>query len=343
MLRRHVRYTNSGRAVQPAGGLARRAVALRQGDSARLQARAARRGAGAVGEPRAGVRGAGGGGQWVTSTGSSRSSAPSRTSRPVHLRVRDWKDVYLPTPEKEVRDQGARCMDCGIPFCHQGCPLGNHIPDWNDLVYRHRWQAASDRLHATNNFPGLHRPAVPGAVRGLVRPRHQRRSGDDQEHRAVDRRAGVRGGLDPRDAAGDADRQARGGGRIGPGRARGGGSVEQGRAPRHGLREVRSHRRPAALRHPRVQDREAVPQPPARAARGRKACVFRTGVNVGVDVPAATLRARVRRHRAVRRRRRGRATCRCPGASSAGIHFAVDYLTQQNRTLRGRRGARRIR
>ena len=59
-------------------------------------------------------------------------------SRPVQLRVQDWKDVYLPTPEKDVRDQGSRCMDCGIPFCHQGCPLGNQIPDWNDLVYRHR-------------------------------------------------------------------------------------------------------------------------------------------------------------------------------------------------------------
>ncbi len=52
-----------------------------------------------------------------------------------------------------MREQGARCMDCGIPFCHQGCPLGNVIPDWNDLVYHQRWQAASDRLHATNNFP----------------------------------------------------------------------------------------------------------------------------------------------------------------------------------------------
>jgi glutamate synthase (NADPH) small chain len=74
-------------------------------------------------------------------------------TRPIQLRLRDWKDVYLATPEKEVRDQGSRCMDCGIPFCHQGCPLGNQIPDWNDLVYRQRWQAASERLHATNNFP----------------------------------------------------------------------------------------------------------------------------------------------------------------------------------------------
>ena len=74
-------------------------------------------------------------------------------TRPVEERLHDWREVYLPYPVPELRDQGARCMDCGIPFCHQGCPLGNLIPDWNDLVYRDRWHAAIDRLHATNNFP----------------------------------------------------------------------------------------------------------------------------------------------------------------------------------------------
>ena len=74
-------------------------------------------------------------------------------TRPVEERVRDWHEVYLPYPAGELEKQGARCMDCGIPFCHQGCPLGNLIPDWNDLVYRDRWRAAIDRLHATNNFP----------------------------------------------------------------------------------------------------------------------------------------------------------------------------------------------
>ena len=74
-------------------------------------------------------------------------------ARPIELRVRDWNEVYLPEPESDIREQGARCMDCGIPFCHQGCPLGNLIPEWNDLVYRNRWQAAIERLHATNNFP----------------------------------------------------------------------------------------------------------------------------------------------------------------------------------------------
>ena len=73
--------------------------------------------------------------------------------RDVLERLSDYLEVYNPLPEEALRAQGARCMDCGIPFCHQGCPLGNLIPDWNDLVYRNQWQSAIERLHATNNFP----------------------------------------------------------------------------------------------------------------------------------------------------------------------------------------------
>jgi glutamate synthase (NADPH/NADH) small chain len=73
--------------------------------------------------------------------------------RPVDLRLQDWREVYQPFPAATLEKQAGRCMDCGIPFCHNGCPLGNLIPEWNDLVYRHDWQAAADRLHATNNFP----------------------------------------------------------------------------------------------------------------------------------------------------------------------------------------------
>ncbi|HET9476951.1 MAG TPA: glutamate synthase subunit beta [Dehalococcoidia bacterium] len=75
------------------------------------------------------------------------------TRRPVKQRVQDWLEVYEDFPEASLRAQAARCMDCGIPFCHQGCPLGNIIPDWNDLVYKDQWREAIDRLHATNNFP----------------------------------------------------------------------------------------------------------------------------------------------------------------------------------------------
>jgi glutamate synthase (NADPH/NADH) small chain len=73
--------------------------------------------------------------------------------RPVEERVNDWFEIYKEFPLEKVRTQGARCMDCGVPFCHTGCPLNNIIPDWNDLVYRDRWRAAVRVLHSTNNFP----------------------------------------------------------------------------------------------------------------------------------------------------------------------------------------------
>ena len=73
--------------------------------------------------------------------------------RPVEMRLQDYRQVMATFDGKALNQQAARCMDCGIPFCHQGCPLGNLIPDWNDLVYRDRWHEAIERLHATNNFP----------------------------------------------------------------------------------------------------------------------------------------------------------------------------------------------
>ncbi|HVP44734.1 MAG TPA: glutamate synthase subunit beta [Terriglobales bacterium] len=73
--------------------------------------------------------------------------------RPVPQRINDWFEIYQDFPEDKARTQGARCMDCGVPFCHTGCPLNNVIPDWNDLVYRGRWKEAVRHLHATNNFP----------------------------------------------------------------------------------------------------------------------------------------------------------------------------------------------
>ena len=75
------------------------------------------------------------------------------TRRPVAERIHDWFEVYQPFPEDHVRTQGARCMDCGVPFCHTGCPVQNIIPDWNDLVFQDRWREAIRVLHATNNFP----------------------------------------------------------------------------------------------------------------------------------------------------------------------------------------------
>ena len=76
-----------------------------------------------------------------------------REYRPVQERLKHWREFVEPLPAGEVRRQAERCMDCGIPFCHSGCPVNNLIPDWNDLVSRDQWRAALDRLHLTNNFP----------------------------------------------------------------------------------------------------------------------------------------------------------------------------------------------
>jgi len=76
-----------------------------------------------------------------------------RSYAPVGERTQNWREFVLPLSEEQLREQGARCMDCGIPFCHNGCPVNNIIPDWNDLVYRGDWQTALEVLHSTNNFP----------------------------------------------------------------------------------------------------------------------------------------------------------------------------------------------
>src|ERR1035437_8124544 len=75
------------------------------------------------------------------------------TRRKVEDRLRDWQEIYEPFPEEKQREQGARCMDCGVPFCHTGCPVNNLIPDWNDLAYNGRGGPPTVRLHATNNSP----------------------------------------------------------------------------------------------------------------------------------------------------------------------------------------------
>ena len=93
--------------------------------------------------------------------------------RDVALRVMDWNELYLNFADDKLRQQGARCMDCGIPFCNNGCPLGNIIPEWNDLVYKDRWHEAIEMLFKTNNFPEFTGRVCPAPLRGSVRPRHQ--------------------------------------------------------------------------------------------------------------------------------------------------------------------------
>src|ERR1700675_2282289 len=88
----------------------------------------------------------------------SKEAAPSR--------LKHWKEFAHYLPESELKHQGARCMDCGIPFCQSGCPIGNIIPDWNDLVYKDRWEEAIERLHKTNNFPEFTGRVCPAPCEG---------------------------------------------------------------------------------------------------------------------------------------------------------------------------------
>ncbi len=84
--------------------------------------------------------------------------------RPVPVRLRDWREVYEPFPEPHLQQQAARCMDCGIPFCHTGCPLGNLIPEWNDLVYRGQLARGARATPRDQQLPGVHRTPLPGTV-----------------------------------------------------------------------------------------------------------------------------------------------------------------------------------
>ena len=104
-------------------------------------------------------------------------------------RIQDWFEIYEPFAEDKQREQSARCMDCGVPFCHTGCPVNNLIPDWNDLAYNGRWQSAIRRLHATNNFPEFTGRICPAPCEAACVLGINAASSLHQAHRAQHRRA----------------------------------------------------------------------------------------------------------------------------------------------------------
>ena len=210
------------------------------------------------------------------------------TRRPVDVRIQDWREVYEPMADGAVQAQAGRCMDCGIPFCHNGCPLGNLIPEWNDLACRDEWAIRQRAAARDQQLPRVHRPAVPGAVRDGVRARHQRRPGDHQAGRGVDHRPRLVGRHRHAAATAAAVRSYGRGRRLRSRRPGGRAAADPGRAHRRGLRAGRPGRRPAAVRHPRVQDGEGAPGPAAApdARRGHHVpCRGRTSASTS---PAPT-------------------------------------------------------
>ena len=183
-------------------------------------------------------------------------------------------------------------MDCGVPFCHEGCPLGNLIPDWNDLVYRDKWRDAIDRLHAHQQLPRVHRSDLPGSVRVGVRAGDQRRPGHDRADRAGDRRARVRRGLDRPRAARPALRAHRRRRRLGPRRAGGGRRAQPLRPLGHGLRARRGRRAAccgSASPTPSSRSRSSIA---GVALLEQEGIEFVYDVDVGRDVTAAELQER---------------------------------------------------
>jgi glutamate synthase (NADPH/NADH) small chain len=254
-------------------------------------------------------------------------------ARPVTERVRDYRHVYTAFAPEELTRQAARCMDCGIPFCHQGCPLGNLIPDWNDLVYRDNWRAAIERLHATNNFPEFTGLLCPAPCEGscVLGINADPVSIKSIELAIVDR-AFEEGWIVPE---GPATRTWKKVAIIGSGPAGLAAAAQLNRAGHTVTVFEKADRIGGLLRYgipefkleKRVLDRRL-------ALLVDEGVVLRPGVHVGVDIPASDLRRDFDAVLLAGGAGRPR-DLQVPGRQLSGIHFAMDYLPWQNRQCHG--------
>lgn len=253
--------------------------------------------------------------------------------RPVAERVRDWRQVMLPQPEAELKKQGARCMDCGIPFCHQGCPLGNLIPDWNDLVYRGRWDEAIERMSETNNFPEFTGTLCPAPCEGAC----VLGINDDPVtirsiELAIAERAWADGMIKPMPPKTETGKNVA---VIGSGPA-GLACAQQLRRAGHRVTVFERDDRIGGLMRYGIpefkMEKKVLDQ---RLGQMRAEGVeFRTnthvGVNVSVDELRKTFDALVLTGGACEAR-----DLNVPGRELRGVHFAMEYLPQQNRICEG--------
>jgi glutamate synthase (NADPH/NADH) small chain len=254
-------------------------------------------------------------------------------ARPIAERVHDYRHVYEAYPADELTQQAARCMDCGVPFCHQGCPLGNLIPDWNDLVYRDSWRAAIARLHQTNNFPEFTGLLCPAPCEGsCVLGINKDPVAIKAIELAIVDRAFDEGWIVPEEPRTRTWKKVA---VVGSGPAGLAAAAELNRAGHSVTVFEKSDRIGGLLRYgipefkmeKRVLDRRL----DLLAAEG---VVFRTGVNAGVDLPAGELRRSFDAVLLAGGAGRPR-DLTVPGRELAGVHFAMDFLTQQNRRCQG--------
>ncbi len=259
-----------------------------------------------------------------------REKAPQR---PIEERVRDWKEVDLPVPETKLRVQASRCMDCGVPFCHEGCPLGNLIPDWNELVESGAWQEALRELHATNNFPEVTgrvcpAPCEASCVLNLenapVTIKNIERAIADQGWKA--------GWIKPQRAP---IRTGHSVAVVGSGPA-GLAAAQQLARKGHEVTVLEKADRIGGLLRYGIPDFKMEKSLLDRRLDQMKAegVVFRANVHAGVDVRGEQLRdqfdALVLTGGAMRPR-----DLAVPGRELKGVHFAMEFLVQQNQRVAG--------
>lgn len=253
--------------------------------------------------------------------------------RPVPVRIMDWREVYERGDEAVLKRQAGRCMDCGVPFCHQGCPLGNLIPEWNDLVRRGDHREASERLHATNNFPEFTgrlcpAPCESSCVLGISQPPVTIK----QVEVSIIDRAWESDWVEPKPPQRLTGKTVA---VVGSGPA-GLAAAQQLTRAGHTVAVFERDDRVGGLLRYGIPDFKLEKEHLDRRLRQMQAegTKFRAGVAVGVDISWVDLRARfdavVIATGALAPR-----DLPIPGRGLAGVHFAMDYLVQQNRVGAG--------
>lgn len=253
--------------------------------------------------------------------------------QPVEQRIKHYSEFLLPLPEEELSRQGARCMDCGIPFCHTGCPVNNIIPDWNDLVYRGEWREALDVLHSTNNFPEFTGHICPAPCEEACTLNI-----DDNPvtikaiESAIADRGWAEGWITPQPPAHQTGKRVA---IVGSGPA-GMACAQQLARVGHEVTLFEKHDRIGGLMRYGIPDFKMEKQSIDRRVAQMEAegVIFRTGVHIGNDLAAKQLvdeyDAVVLTGGAEQPR-----DLEVPGRDLDGVHFAMEFLPQQNRRVAG--------
>jgi glutamate synthase (NADPH/NADH) small chain len=253
--------------------------------------------------------------------------------REVEERLQDWFEIYQPFAEAKQREQGARCMDCGVPFCHTGCPLNNLIPDWNDLVYNGRWASAIRRLHATNNFPEFTgricpAPCETACVLAITEPAVSIK----QIERGIVDHAWDEGWIQPEPPEQETGRSVA---VVGSGPA-GLAAAQQLRRAGHSVTVYEKSDRIGGLMRYGIPNFKLEKHLLDRRIEQMRAegVTFVTNAHVGVNVDVQTLRDEYDVILLAGGSERPRDLA-IPGRELTGIHFAMEFLPQQNRRCEG--------